>query len=95
MAMSNGGSVRRVVCEQRDVDWFESVLLSSFGSSFVQDSSPVAQQREARGWGSLRSHFEKTDMLMDLTAESPGFALRNFTESLHSLFFLAPCENIV
>lgn len=26
-------------------------------------------------------------MLMALTAESPGFALRNFTESVQSLFF--------
>lgn len=62
----------------------------------------MAQQREARGLGkererergwSLRSHFEKADMLMALTAESPGFALRNFTESVQSLFFSAPpCE---
>lgn len=32
-------------------------------------------------------------MLMALTAESPGFALRNFTESVQSLFFQPPsCE---
>lgn len=37
--------------------------------------------------GSLRSHIEKGDMPMALTAESPGFALRNFTESVQWLFF--------
>ncbi len=47
------------------------------------------------GGGSLRSHFEKADMLMALTAESPGFALRNFTESVQSLFFQPLHVNIV
>lgn len=46
----------------------------------------------------MRSHFEKADMLMDLTAESPGFAQnthRNFTESVQSLFFQPLHVNIV
>lgn len=39
-------------------------------------------------WGELlRSHLETADMLMVLTAESPGFALRNFTESGQLLLF--------
>ena len=45
--------------------------------------------------GSLRSHVEKADTLMDLTAESPGFALRNFTESVQPLFFQPLHVNIV
>lgn len=35
----------------------------------------------------MSSHVEKADTLMPLTAESPGFALRNFTESVQTLFF--------
>lgn len=36
---------------------------------------------------SLRSHVEKAEMLMVLTAEPPGFVLRNFTKSVQLLFF--------
>lgn len=50
------------------------------------------------GWGvsgSLKSHVEKADMLMALTAESLGFALRNFTECVQSLFFQLLYVNIL
>ena len=40
-------------------------------------------------------HLEKEDMLMALTAESSGLALRNFTESVQSLFFQLLHVNIV
>ena len=85
--MSNNGCVWHAVLEQCNLDCF--VFLYNpvlYGSSFVQDSSPVAQQREARGegWvgvfgGGGGSHFEKGDMLMALTAESSDSTLRNFT----------------
>ena len=52
MIVSNNGSVRNAVLEQCDLDCFVFLYNPlSFGTSFVQESSPVAQQREARGWG--------------------------------------------
>lgn len=54
------------------------------------------QQRTTRG-SSGGSPVEWTDMLMVFTAESPGFALRNFTESVQEFLFFfffsaPPCE---
>ena len=45
------------------------------------------------GGDSPRSHVEKTDMLMALTAESPGFALGNLAESVQMpVFITSPSE---
>lgn len=38
------------------------------------------------GWESVSKHVEKTDMLMDLAAESGGFPLGNFTSTVRFYF---------
>lgn len=74
-----------VAGEQCDLDSCESIFL--YNLPFFCPGLISCGSVEEGGMGWVRSHFEKADMLMALTAESPGFALRNFTESVQWLFF--------
>lgn len=64
---------------------FRDCTFSSSAPLLSRTLSPVALEESEGLWGSLGSHVEKAYVLMALAAESPGFALRNFTESVHPL----------